>query len=52
MSSELPQALRSRNYIPHGASYWTRTAEITMKKADGSPLSLTLNVGVFPGGGE
>ena len=46
--SELPQGTQIIGTFPHGASYWTRTAEIETRQADGSDLSFFIKVGVLP----
>lgn len=45
--AELPQSTRIQGIYPHGASYWTRTAEIQTEQADGSSLSFFLKVQIF-----
>ena len=47
MSSELPPGTEVEGIYPHGASYWTRTAEIATRKADGSPLFFFLKVRII-----
>jgi protein-ribulosamine 3-kinase len=42
--SELPQGTEVIGAFPHGASYWTRTAEIETQQADGSDLSFFIKV--------
>ena len=44
MSVELPAGLEIVEISPHGASYWTRTAEITTRQNDGQQLSFFLKV--------
>ena len=44
--SELPYGSHVKSIFPHGASYWTRTAEIKTEQADGTPLSFFLKVNV------
>jgi protein-ribulosamine 3-kinase len=46
-SSELPQGTQIIGAFPHGASYWTRTAEIETQQADGSELSFFIKVCVI-----
>jgi hypothetical protein len=43
----LPPEMEVLDIIPHGASLWTRTAEIKTKQADGSKLSFFLKVYYF-----
>lgn len=45
MGTELPKCSQIKGIYPHGASYWTRTAEIQTEQADGSPQSFFLKVG-------
>ena len=45
--SELPQGTEIVGVFPHGASYWTRTAEIETQQADGSELSFFIKVSNF-----
>jgi protein-ribulosamine 3-kinase len=45
--SELPQGTQIIGVFPHGASYWTRTAEIETQQADGSDLSFFIKVCVL-----
>ncbi|KAE9378604.1 hypothetical protein N431DRAFT_553040 [Stipitochalara longipes BDJ] len=40
----LPEGTRIKGIFPHGASYWTRTAEIRTEQVDGSPRSFFLKV--------
>ncbi|KAL2036369.1 hypothetical protein N7G274_010916 [Stereocaulon virgatum] len=42
--AKLPPGTEVEDISPHGASYWTRSAEITTRKADGTPLSFFLKV--------
>lgn len=42
--SELPNGSEVKGIFPFGASYWTRTAEIQTKQADGASLSFFLKV--------
>ena len=42
--SELPEGTEIKSIGAHGASYWTRTAEIKTKQADGSSRSFFLKV--------
>jgi protein-ribulosamine 3-kinase len=44
---ELPQGTQIIGAFPHGASYWTRTAEIETQQADGSDLSFFIKVCVL-----
>lgn len=41
----LPRGTEVTGLLPHGASYWTRTAKIETKQADGSPLYYFIKVG-------
>ena len=43
-SPELPEGTKIKSITAHGASYWTRTAEIKTEQADGSPMSFFLKV--------
>lgn len=43
-SLELPKGTKVQSIRPHGASYWTRTAEIQTVQGDGDPLSFFLKV--------
>ena len=45
--AELPEGTQITSISPHGASYWTRTAEVQTKQADGSPQSFFLKVSYF-----
>lgn len=42
--AKLPRGTQVQGISPHGASYWTRTAEIVTEQADCSPLSFFLKV--------
>lgn len=42
--SELPEGSVIESIVPHGASYWTRTAEISTQLSDGTPASYFLKV--------
>jgi hypothetical protein len=42
--AELPEGSISIGIYPYGATYWTRTAEIQTRQADGSQLSFFLKV--------
>ena len=42
--SELPPDSQVKGIFPHGASYWTRTAEIQTEQVDGVPRSFFLKV--------
>ena len=42
--AKIPQPSKIVGIYPHGASYWTRTAEIQTEQEDGSPLSFFLKV--------
>lgn len=42
--TELPEGTKVINLSPHGASYWTRTAEVKTEQADGSEVSFFLKV--------
>ncbi|KAH0563490.1 hypothetical protein GP486_001941 [Trichoglossum hirsutum] len=44
VSANMPPMSRVEGISPHGASYWTRTAEIQTTQEDGSPLSFFLKV--------
>ncbi|XMA18953.1 hypothetical protein WAI453_011744 [Rhynchosporium graminicola] len=44
VQSKFPPGTVTDGIRPHGASYWTRTAEISTKTADGSPRSYFLKV--------
>lgn len=41
---ELPKGTKILSISPHGASYWTRTAEVATKQENGSELSFFLKV--------
>jgi len=43
--AELPPGTQTLGIFPHGASYWTRTAEIETEQEDGSPQSFFIKVG-------
>lgn len=45
--TELPQGTQIIGAFPHGASFWTRTAEIETHQADGSELSFFIKVCIF-----
>ena len=40
----MPEGTKISSISPHGASYWTRTAEIATQQADGSQVSFFLKV--------
>lgn len=42
--AELPPGTEPVGIFPYGATYWTRTAEIQTRQADGTPLSFFLKV--------
>lgn len=42
--SEFPPGTEIESIRPHGASYWTRTAEVSTRMADGTPRSYFLKV--------
>lgn len=42
--TELPDGSIVEAIVPHGASYWTRTAEITTQLSEGTPASYFLKV--------
>jgi hypothetical protein len=44
---ELPKGTKIKGVFPHGASYWTRTAQIQTEQPDGSELSFFLKVRVY-----
>lgn len=43
----LPPGSVVEDIVPHGASYWTRTAEISTRAQDGSPRSYFLKVSYY-----
>ncbi|KAF7539100.1 hypothetical protein G7054_g2449 [Neopestalotiopsis clavispora] len=43
---KLPDGVKSRTIIPHGASFWTRTAKITTIRDGGSSISYFLKVSI------
>jgi hypothetical protein len=43
--SELPPGTQIKGIFAHGASYWTRTAEIETEQSDGSQMSFFVKVG-------
>ena len=45
--AKLPQPCNVIGIFPHGASYWTRTAEIRIEQEDSSKLSFFLKVFVL-----
>ncbi len=47
VGANLPQASTVVGIFPHGASYWTRTAEIQTEQEDGSSLSFFLKLSTF-----
>lgn len=49
MVLELPANVEIKSILPHGASYWTRTAEIVTRNEDGSEVSYFLKVCMFYG---
>jgi phosphodiesterase/alkaline phosphatase D-like protein len=44
ISEDFPQGVTSQDIIPHGVSFWTRTAQIVASQEDGSPVSFFLKV--------
>ncbi|TVY48641.1 Fructosamine-3-kinase [Lachnellula occidentalis] len=44
VKAKLPSSTKIESIRPHGASYWTRTAEISTQMADGKPRSYFLKV--------
>lgn len=47
LSLELPKGSKIKSIVPHGMSYWTRTARIVTEQEDGSKLSFLLKVSIF-----
>ncbi|KAK6084468.1 hypothetical protein SCUP234_03257 [Seiridium cupressi] len=46
VESRLPNGAIPQDIIPHGASFWTRTAQILAAEEDGNPISFFLKVSI------
>ncbi|KAK8136215.1 Fructosamine/Ketosamine-3-kinase [Apiospora sp. TS-2023a] len=44
--TELPDRAVAQDIIPHGASFWTRTAQIMTSQPDGTPMPFFLKVSI------